>query len=280
MNTESCYCYPSGVGSTSAGVAVEWNHDSALGTVDRAQFVFTEVATGNQTKYEVAPLFRTCIGLVAGIYRVGIFAKGLEVHRSLIELRAGAVVPFKPVLKPDTAKPKTLAEILTKFEIAGSVNPRNLDVPENTTVVLDSDDHQFKGDWHTVEIKDVDSAKRMIGNPDEYFAGGHSRFRSTISSQESPNAIARQAAGEFVYGNSAAVKQWTDSINRAVFDEIWKIPVFAYDTVTINKGGVLVIGNRGNFFICSNLRMHVTATLLVRGQGPIHVEPASFRTFC
>jgi hypothetical protein len=278
MNTENCY--PSGVGSTSAGVVVEWDHDSEPGTVDRAQFVFTEVATGNQTKYEVVPRFRTCIGLVAGIYRVGIFAKGLEVQRSLIELRAGAVVPFKPVLKPDTAKPKTLGEILAKFEIAAKVNPRSLDVPENTTVVLDSDDHQFKGDWHTVEIKDVESAKRMIGNPDDLFPGGLPRFQSAISSQASPNAIAKQAAGEFVYGNSAAVKQWAGLINGTVFDEIWKIPVFAYDTVTINRGGVLVIGNRGNFFVCSNLRMHVTATLLIRGQGPIHVEPASFRTFC
>jgi hypothetical protein len=274
-------CPPHSIGSTSSGVAVEWNHTLEGGLIDRALFVFTEVATGNQTLYEFAPGIRLCLGLIAGTYKVAVFAKGLEIYRSSLDLQPGVVTPFKPVLGPSTQGTTTINDILGKFDINEKIATRDLNVAKNSTLVLDSQDSQFKTDWRTLEIKDVDVAKRIIGNSDNLWAGGLPRFQSTIPAlQMTPEQVAVQSAREYVYGNSAVVKDWAKVINDNIFSQVWRFPLFLFDTVTINAGGVLVVGDRGNFFVCERLRMHVTATLLIKGSGPIHVEPASFNTFC
>ena len=281
MNTflEVCPHHP--ISSTASGVAIEWDHTLDSGSIDRALFVFTEVATGNQTRYEAIPRTHICFSLIAGLYRVAVFAKGLEIHRSLLELQPGSVTPFKPILNPNLEDPKTLKDVLTKFDIHRPIKTRDLEVPKNTTVILDTQDDQFKSDWKTFEIKDVESAKRMIGHTDDMWNGNVPRNKSlTFSTLTNPEDVARQAAHEYVYGNSATVKQWAKVINDVVFDEVWKFPIFILGTVTINAGGVLVLGDQGNFFVCDHLRMHVTSTLLIRGSGPIHVEPISLETFC
>lgn len=281
MNTSVEQCPHHPLGTNSCGVAVEWDHNLEPGFVDRALFVFTDVATDNQTRYEVPPRTHFCISLLAGLYRVAVFAKGLETHRSILDLRPGSVTALKPVLDRSRQTSKTLEDVLAKFEIRESVQTRNLEVPKNTTVVFDSRSERFKHDWRNVEIKDVETAKRIIGHSNDLFPGNVPRFNlMTLSKQANPEQIARQAAQEFVYGNSATVKAWTNVINNSLFKEIWRFPLFIFDTVTINAGGVLVIGDKGNFFICERLRMHVTATLLIRGSGPIHVEPIALETFC
>lgn len=279
MSLENCSHHP--ISSTASGVAIEWDHTLKSESIDRALFVFTEMATGNQTRYEVIARTHICFSLIAGLYQVAIFAKGLEIHRSLIELQPGFVTPFKPILNPNLQDSKTLKDVLTKFDIHRPIKTRDLEVPKNTTIILDTQNDQFKSDWRTFEVKDVESAKRMIGHADSMWSGNVSRNKSLIFSTEmNPAEVARKAAHEYVYGNSASVKQWDNAINDVVFDEVWKFPIFILGTVTINAGGVLVIGDRGNFFVCEHLRMHVTSTLLVRGAGPIHVEPISLETFC
>jgi hypothetical protein len=281
MNSSIEQCPHHPIGANSCGVAVEWNHNLDADAADRALFVFTEVTTGNQTQYEVPPRTHICISLLAGLYRVAVFAKGLETHRTVMDLRPGLVMPLKPVLNKCAPGSKTLNDVVARFDIKERVQTRNLDVPANSTVVLDSDDGRFKSDWRIVELKDVETAKRIIGHSDDLFPGSFPRFQRIAFSQEAnPVQIARQAAREFIYGNSATVKAWTNVINESVFQEIWRFPLFIFDTVTINAGGVLVIGDQGNFFVCERLRMHVTATLLIRGSGPIHVEPISLETFC
>lgn len=281
MNANAEACQQHSIGSTSSGVAIEWDHNLEAGSVDRALFIFTELATGNQTRHEVVPKFHDCIPLVAGTYRVAVFAKGLESYRSTLELRPGSASPFKPVLNPKVEAAKTLKDVLAKFDLNQIVNTRDLEVPKNSTVVLDMHDKRYNADWRNVEIKDVQTAKRIIGHSDELWGGNVQRFKSlSVSTQGSPEEIAGQAVREYVYGNAATVKQWTKQINEAVFSEPWLFPLFTLGTVTVNAGGVLVIGDKANFFVCERLRMHVTATLLIRGSGPIHVEPLVFETFC
>jgi hypothetical protein len=281
MNTSLEICPHHPIASTSSGVAIEWDHTLQTGSVDRALFVFTEVATGNQTRYEVGPGIPICFDLIAGLYRVTVFAKGLEIYRSSLELQPGSATPFKPVLNPSIQETKTLKDILARFDISQLINTRDLEVPRNSTVVLDMQSDQFKSDWKTVEIKNVESMKRIIGNSDKLWGGNFPRNKPlTLSTQMNPEEVARQAAQEYFYGNSATVKKWAKVINDAIFSEVWRFPIFIYGTVTINAGGVLIIGHRGNFFVCERLRMHVTSTLLIRGSGPINVEPISFETFC
>lgn len=281
MNTSLDTCPHHPITSTSSGVSIEWNHTLESQAVDRALFVFTDVATGNQTRYEVMPRIHTCLSLIAGLYRVAVFAKGLEIHRSLVQLQAGSVTAFKPVLNPSSQEPKTLRGILTRFDINQPIKMRDLEVPKNSTVVLDMQSQEFKSDWKLVEIKDAASAKRIIGNSDDLWGGNVPRKAPLpLSTKTSPEEVARQTAHEYVYGNSATVQQWAKVIDDVVFDEVWKFPIFVWGTVTVNAGGVLVIGDRGNFFVCDRLRMHVASTLLIRGSGPIHVEPISFESFC
>jgi hypothetical protein len=260
---------------------VEWNHNSKTASDEPALFVFTELSTGNQTQHNIVANFHTCIPLNAGIYSVSIFAKDLERYRGTLDLRPGATTSFKPILNPAPPALKTLKDAVARFDVNHTFSARDLDVPKNATVVLDSNDTLFSGDWRHIEIKDVATAKRIIGHPNEIWSANHPRFTALdVSLKDNPATIARQAAHEYVYGNAATVTQWEDQINKAVFDEVWMFPLFILGTVTINAGGVLVIGNRANFFVCDRLRMHVTATLLIRGAGPIHVEPVSLETFC
>ena len=281
QNLETSSCPPPSIGVTSSGVAVEWNHTLEGANIDRALFVFTEVATGNQTRHEFAPGIRLCLGLIAGTYRASIFGNGLEIYRTTLDLQPGVVTPFKPVLRPSTQGTTTINDILGRFDISEKIAPRNLEVSKRATLVLDSEDGQFKTDWRTIKIKDVDTAKRILGNSNDLWAGGTPRFQTvTAALQMTPDEVSRQSAREYVYGNSSVVKDWATVINDNIFSKPWTFPLFIFDTVTINANGVLVIGDRGNFFVCERLRMHVTATLLIRGSGPIHVEPASVHTFC
>jgi hypothetical protein len=281
MNMNPEPCSPPSIGWTASGVTVEWSHNSKTISGEPALFVFTELATGNQTQYQIAPNFHTCLPLTAGIYSVAIFAKDLERYRGTLDLRPGATTLFKPVLNPSTLAPKTLKQVISRFDVDHAFGARDLDVPRNTTVVLDQNDTKFSSDWKQVEIKDVATAKRIVGYPNEIWSANYPRFKAlSVSLNDNPDALARQASREYVYGNSATVKQWEDQINQSVFDETWRFPLFILGTVTINAGGVLVIGDRANFFVCERLRMHVTATLLIRGAGPIHVEPVSLETFC
>jgi hypothetical protein len=210
-----------------------------------------------------------------------IFAKDLERHRATLDLRPGATTSFKPVLNPATPVQKSLKDVVARFNVNQTRDLRDLEVPKDATVVLDNNDAKFDGDWTHVEIKDVATAKHILGHPNEIWSANYPRFASLdVSLKDNPQTIARRSAQEYVYGNAAMVKQWEDQINLTVFDEVWRFPLFILGTVTINAGGVLVIGDKANLFVCERLRMHVTATLLIRGAGPIHVEPLSMETFC
>jgi hypothetical protein len=281
MYTHAASCDPSSIGSTASGVTVEWSHNSKTTSGEPALFVFTELSTGNQIQHQIAPNFHTCIPLNVGIYSVGIFAKDSERYRGTLDLRPGATTSFKPVLNPAASVPKTLNDVVARFNVNHDFGARDFEVPRNATVVLDSNDTRFSGDWRPIEIKDVASAKRIIGHPNEIWSANYPRFEPLdVSLKDNPATIARQAAHEYVYGNAATVKQWENQINQAVFSEVSKFPLFILGTVTINAGGVLVISDQANFFVCERLRMHVTATLLIRGAGPILVEPISLETFC
>lgn len=276
---EECPHHP--IASTASGVAIEWDHALEPGSVESALIVFTEVATGNQTRYEVKPNFHPCISLTAGLHRVSVFADGFETYRTLLELQPGYTTPFRPVLNPSAQEPKTLKEVLTRFELHQAIKMRDLEVSENTTVVLDTRNDQYKSHWRNIEIRDVESAKRILGHSDDLWGGNVPRFNPlSLSTQTNPEEIARHAVREYVYGNSASVKQWTQLINETVFSEPALVALFFFATVTINAGGVLVIGDNSNAFICGLLRMHVRSTLLIRGSGPMQVEPIALETFC
>ncbi|WP_211468220.1 hypothetical protein [Collimonas silvisoli] len=272
---------PDPIGSVASGVSVKWDHNGEPGAVDRALFVFTEAATGNQTRYEVSPRVHTCLPLAAGLYQVAVFAKGLEQYRGSLELMPGEPTSFTPILTPAKGTKKTLEDVLSRLEVDAVESPRDLIVPKNTRVVLDSRDQQYAHDWKNLSIKNVESAKRILGHPDNFFSSKFSRFPPpSLSMRSQPQDLAAATAREYVYGNSATVSQWQDQINSALFKEIWMFPVFILGTVTINAGGVLEIGNQANFFVCQLLRMHITGTLLIRGTGPNHIEPLALETFC
>jgi hypothetical protein len=276
---EACPHHP--IGATASGVAIEWDHILERDRIDHALIVFTEVATGNQTRYEVKPNFHPCLSLTAGGYRVSVFAEGFDPYRGLLELQPGATTPLRPIFTPSTREPKTLKDVLTKFGLSKPVRTRDLEVPTNSTVVLDTANDHYKADWRNIEIRDVESAKRILGHADDVWGGNVPRFNSlSLSTQTNPDEIAQHTVREYIYGNSAAVKQWTNLINETVFSEPTLVSLFLFGTVTINAGGVLVIGDKSNVFICGRLRMHVTSTLLIRGTGPIHVEPIYLETFC
>jgi hypothetical protein len=276
---EECPHHP--IGSTASGVAIEWDHAFEPESLESALIVFTEVATGNQTRYEVKPNFHPCISLTTGLHRVAVFAEGFETYRTLLELQPGYTTPFRPVLNPSTQEPRTLKEALSRFELHQRIKTRDLEVSENTTVVLDTRNDHYKSDWRSIEIRDVESAKRIFGHSDDLWGGNVPRFTPlSLSTQTNPEEVARHAVREYVYGSSASVKQWTKLINETLFSEATLVPLFFFETVTINAGGVLVIGDNSNIFICGLLRMHVTSTLLIRGSGPMHVEPIALKTFC
>ena len=265
-----------------SGVHVEWRHPFQEEYSDPALFVFTSVDTGDETQHYVKPNTSYCISLSAGLYRVAIFAKDLKNYKGALDLKPGVATKLSPMLEHADSPPKNLQTVLAKFDIKRFEHDRrDLTIKERQTLVLDIDDRKFSGAWSSVEIKDVAAAKRIIGHPDEMWGINHTRFKlADVSDQDDPELMARHFAREYVYGNSAKVDHWKDQINRFVFDETWKFPLFVFGTVTINAGGVLVIGDKGNFFVCEKLRMHVTSTLVIRGSGPIHVEPISIETFC
>jgi hypothetical protein len=269
------------VGAMASGVTVEWDHSLQDSSIDRALFVFTEVATNNQTRLEILRRVHTCVSLVEGVYRVAVFAKGLQTYRGLVELRAGGTTRLTPTMDANTAPAKTLESVLQRLRIDGAVESGDLVVPKNTRIVLDSSDAAQVKLWHKVSVSDVTAAKSILGNPDALFPGNVPRFvapQPTVSSARS--ALLRAAAREYVSGNSAGASDWKREINTVVFDESMELSAFVLGTVTINAGGVLEVGTKSHFLICRLLRMHVASTLLVRGQGPVQIEPLAIETFC
>jgi hypothetical protein len=132
-----------------------------------------------------------------------------------------------------------------------------------------------------VKITDVAAAKRVFGNPDHLFPGNVPRYAVSASMQSySREALLRSAAQEYVAGHSGIAKEWEREINSVVFDEALNLSAFLLGVVTIEAGGVLEVGTKSNILICRLLRMHVTATLLVRGLGPVVIEPLAIETFC
>lgn len=281
MNAYNEMCAADPIGATASGVTINWSHNAEPGSIERALFVFTEMATGNQTTHEVAPHVHTCFSLVAGTYKVAVIAGGLEQYRTTLELRPGMPAQLSPTLNAAKAAHKTLEQVLERFELGAKVFTRDLVVPKNTRVVFNSTDKQFAQDWHTVQVKDVAAAKRILGN-DDALSGGAARFANQmLSMRAGPADLASSAAREYIYGHSTSTAQWAREIDALLFKEAWNFPLFVLGTVIINAGGVLVIGGaNANFFVCERLRMHVSSTLLVRGVGPVHVEPVSLETFC
>jgi hypothetical protein len=281
MNPVAKDCDPNPIGSVASGVTVEWNHSASDLDVDKSLFVFTELSTNHQTQLEISRAVHTCIALKAGRYRVAAFAKGLETFRDTLELQAGTPTKLTPDFTASSAAPKSFQSILDRLAIAGPVATPDLEVPKNTRVVLNADDDRFKGHWKSVVVSDVASAKRIIGNPDHLFPNQVSRFGAASPLQgASRDALIRAAAREYVDGHSGSAKDWEREINAVVFDEAISLSAFLLGTVTINAGGVLEVGTQSDFLFCRLLRMHVASTLLVRGRGPITVEPLAIQTFC
>ncbi len=280
IDPEECIC--TAHTPTSAGVAINWSHNLKPGAVDRALFVFTNLATGSQTQVEVPPYRHYCFSLNAGRYRVAVLANGCERYTGLVELTGGRMVPLTPVLNPRTDVSPTLKDVLVELSLPDpNVTPRDLDVPPHTTVTLDAAHPPYKQDWQMVQIKDVDAAKRILGHRDELWGIQEPRFSSLAPHLiSSPRDLAAATAKEYIYGYSGSVVGWKQLINDIVFGEVWGFPAFVYGTVTINAGGVLVIGNGSSLFICQRLRMHVTATLRIIGTGPVVVRPLSYESFC
>jgi hypothetical protein len=274
-------CPPAELPSQAAAVAVEWKHTLGAGTVDRAVFTFTERRTGEQTRAEIEPGLHRCISLAAGPYRVVAAARGLELYRDTFELSPGQIVPVRPVLNPRPLRTPELADLFAKFLITPRESVRDLEVPTGRNIVLDATNPEFKRDAQTVAIKDIETAKRMLGNADALWGAGEPRFSSPVFSRHnSPAELARTAAREYVYGNSATVAQWSELINRHVFDEAAEFFTFGFGTVTINPRATLTLGVRSHVLLCRRLRIHATGTLLIRGTGPVHVEPLEIEAFC
>lgn len=280
ISTDKCLTGPHK--TTSAGVSIGWDHTLDTLETRRALFTFINLDTGEQTKIEMPSFVNHCFSLVAGRYRVAVIAPGCEPHRGLVELTPGEVVPFHPTLNPRVDTQVTLKDVLTQLEVPHvDVSVRDLNVPAGTTVVLDSDHQAYAKDWQMITIRDVSSAKRIIGISDEIWGVNAPRFG--VASQEEisdPATFAAFATREYVYGSSRSVERWTEHINREIFSEPWQFPIFILGTVTINAGAVLVVGKKSNFFVCGLLRMHVTATLKITGQGPGVIHPLAYESFC
>jgi hypothetical protein len=268
--------------STAAGVSVEWDHNLPDDTERSAHITFMNLATGAQIAFEGTARFHHCFPLETGTYRVSLLAAGLQPYRSLVEARAGEVAHLRPLLEPHDAVKLELSAVLEQLGVANAhVDPRDLDVPARTTLVLDSSHPAYARDWQALTIADVDAAKRIIGVADDIWGVGAPRY-GILSADDSadPAALAQATAREYIYGYAPSVKHWQDHINRQIFKESWSFSAFILSTVTINAGAVLVLNDASSFFVCRKLRMHITATLRITGRGPGLVQPLAYESFC
>lgn len=262
------------------GVSIEWSQNLKEQNIQSAHFVFTELATSEQFRFDVSSLVSPCFHLNPGKYRVTVSAAGLETHRETVEIRPGAMTSFKPYLKENLNKPKTFNDILNRFGINDHKNITSLEVPANTTLELNSKDIEFEKRWASLEIKDIDTAKKFIGVPDNLW-GKEARYNNKILSVNvEPEHLIKDITKEYLQGNSQLVNKWKDNINSMMFAESLNIALFPFDTVTINAGATLTMGVNSHIFICRLLRMHATATFKAHGSGPIHIEPLQIEIFC
>ena len=264
-----------------AGIAVDWGHTLPSDVERTAQVTLTNLTTGAQTNFTATDRLHQCLSLDAGVYRVSLISPGLKPYRGLVEARAGEVARLSPLLEPHDAERPTLQAVLANLGVTEPHGePRDLDVPARTTVILDSSHPAYARDWKTVQIADVDAAK-IIGVADADWGVDAPRY-GPLSAQDlsNPAALARATAREYIYGHSPSAAQWRDHINRHVFAETWSFFAFILGTVTINAGAVLVLNDASSFFICRKLRMHVTGTLRITGRGPGVIQPLAYKSFC
>jgi hypothetical protein len=242
----------------------------------------TNLETSEQFHLNIPPGEHFCLPLNSGRYRLAFTIAGHEPYSTLVNVDAGKAVKLSPDLVPDAARKFELSDILRALYAPNpDVAARDFTVPAGQTVELSSDVASYQPDRQTIEIADVDAAKRIIGITDAQWGIAAPRYGSPPTRGDLTSGQAAEwAAREYIFGYSQSVASWKEHINNTIFMSPWTFHLFAYGTVTVNRGGVLRINDNSSFFTCEKLRMHVSSRLEVRGTGPGVIWPASYESFC
>ncbi|MDQ2632080.1 MAG: hypothetical protein M3Y75_14085 [Actinomycetota bacterium] len=206
--------------------------------------------------------------------------------------RTGACVEAKQTTEVRVAldepapEPRTMADRLRPYGLEHRVDPRPLEVPCESTVVLDSRRYYDKRDFAVLMPESVDDLKRWIGTPDAAIGHDLPRFGTVPelnmkgkeelgqSEQEALGKIAR----EYIFGNSKLVAEHKGLIDRELLKWTARdIAIFFFTVVTIDAGATLEVGNNSNVFTCDELRIHRNGTLSI--VGDVKVDVGTYRVF-
>src|SRR5437879_3104559 len=83
--------------------------------------------------------FRHCFPIVAGDYRLAIHSYNHEPFQDIVTIKPGEQTRLRPSMRQVEESERSLRSVLTTLEVDNvDVQPRDLDVPHNKTIVLDS----------------------------------------------------------------------------------------------------------------------------------------------
>ncbi len=227
-------------------------------------------AFGNeQYKFEVRPGEKLARSLPTGEYTVVVSAPGFEPSRTDVQVSPERVTTIKARLEKRRQKTPSFAERLRKYGLdLAHIHPREISVGEGQRLVLDPQEHDNKRDIHTVPLKTLGEIKAVLGHADDHWPGERAQQLSLEM---------RAALREYVYGNSKSVGRWEGFLSEWVTLNPVIIGVFVFSVVTVGPGAVLQVGSVG--LSCDTLRVHLTGTVEVVGNGPTKIETGTYEEF-
>jgi hypothetical protein len=217
--------------------------------------------------------------LPAGDYTVTVAAKGYNPFRALATVHANATATVRAQLVPTGADGPTMEEILKKNRVDRDVRSlRNLTVGAGQTLRLDPSSRELGMHLNSVEPRNLDEVKEVLGVPDSAFVGATPRFGRFSSPRPHPGTAVeerltleqRAALNEYIYGNSKSVVGWKSVLDQWVISEAIRWGVWAFYDIDVGPHAVLEVNSAG--LLCNTLSVHYSGLVRVVGQGPIKVE--------
>jgi hypothetical protein len=204
----------------------------------------------------------------AGSYNAQIFARGYEVVREAIQLGTGHALRRKLQLKKRSFARPGPVQRLAAYGLAPD-GLSSLTVRAGERAVLDYRSWRNTRHFTVLRPQSARDLKAWIGTPDAGFAGDTARFGPVQrGAGQDLEAIAR----EFIHGNSRAVQDFEAAIDEQLRARalLILVPVFHFDDVVVEDGGVLEIGTGSSVFFCNTLTMHAQG--VVRAAGDVRAD--------
>jgi hypothetical protein len=217
--------------------------------------------------------------LPAGDYTVTVSAAGHTPFRALATVKADAATTVRAHLESAGTAGPSMEEVLKKNRVDRDVRSlRNLTVGAGQTLKLDPSDRDLSMDLNTVELRNLQEVKQVLGTPDSAFVGEMPRFgRFAPSRPHSESAIGeslttaqRAALNEYIYGNSKSVSGWKGALDKWIISEAVSLSLWAFYDIDVGPHAVLEVNSAG--LLCNTLSVHYTGLVRLVGHGPIKVE--------